>query len=77
MAGMSDMQSLWWCRTNAKFFAMLDRQLQPDAERSLGRYYKRVVALRDKHQNEGYAEVRRAQHHMRCVYSAYLNACHF
>lgn len=45
--------------TNAKFFAMLDRQLQPDAERSLGRYYKRVVALRDKHQNEGYAEISR------------------
>ncbi len=49
------------CRTNAIFFAVLDRQSRPDAEQSLARYYNRVSALLGKHRHEGYVEVRSAE----------------
>ena len=48
---------LYFCRTTAKFFAILDRQSTSDAKESLARYHGRVSALVEKHQLGGYDEV--------------------
>ncbi len=63
------------CRTNAKFFAILDRQSSSDAKESLVRYHGHVSALVEKHQLGGYDEVYSTIQNSSITQQQYLCTC--